>query len=248
MFSYQRVDVPQGVSNVDAGSVIEIGELERYPGIETFSDVFRYELLFKQGGWWADVDVVCLTDRLPDASRAWAEEEPGVINNAILRFPDGDPIVGRLAKSARDVAGRSERWGATGPHLASDILRACEPVERAGSTREFYPLHWLEAPRLLLPEQTNEVERQIKGALFVHLWANVFRDIGIDLNSEPPRGSFMHGLMKAHAFDVKATIWTELMLRRAIRRYWRQSWAVDHWARVVAADASKQTLTAGLLR
>ncbi len=248
LFSYQRIDAPHGVSNVDAGSVVGIAELERYQSIEAFSDVFRYELLFKQGGWWADVDVVCLTDRLPDSSHAWAEEEPGVINNAILKFPAGDPAAGRLAKTARELAGRSERWGVTGPHLASEILASCEPGERAGSTPEFYPLHWLEAPRLLLREQTTNVNRQIGNALFVHLWANVFKDIGINLNHEPPRGSFMHGLLKAHSFEVKATIWTELMLKRAIRKYWRQSWAVDQWARVLAADPAKPKLKAGFLR
>ena len=109
-------------------------------------------------------------------------------------------------------------------------------------------MHWLEAPRLLLREQTTNVNRQIGNALFVHLWANVFKDIGINLNHEPPRGSFMHGLLKAHSFEVKATIWTELMLKRAIRKYWRQSWAVDQWARVLAADPAKPKLKAGFLR
>src|SRR5262245_33543409 len=248
LFSYQRIDAPNGVSNADAGSVVAIGELERYQSIAAFSDAFRYELLFKQGGWWADVDVVCLTDRLPDSGYAWAEEEPGVINNAILKFPAGDPTVGQLAKRARELAGRTERWGVTGPHLATEILGACKPTERAGSTPEFYPLHWLEAPRLLLPEQGGDIARQADSALFIHLWAHVFKDIGIDLSHAPPRGSFMHGLLKAHSFRVKATMWTELMVRRAIRRYWRQSWAVDHWGRVLAADPTKRKLKAGFLR
>ena len=30
---------------------------DRYAG---FSDIFRYKLLFEQGGWWADLDTVCL--------------------------------------------------------------------------------------------------------------------------------------------------------------------------------------------
>jgi hypothetical protein len=248
LFSYNRIDVPQGVINVDAGSVIKIGDLDCYQSIEAFSDRFRYELLFKQGGWWADVDVVCLTDRLPDTSHAWAEEEPGVINNAILKLPAGDPAAGRLAKRARELVGRSERWGATGPHLASEILGSCEPAQRAGSTAEFYPLHWLEAPRLLLPEQASDVSHQIKSALFLHLWANVFKSVGVDLNHEPPRGSFMYELLKAHTFEVRSTRWTELMLRRAIRRYWRQSWAADHWTRILATDITKRKLKVSLLR
>lgn len=248
LFSYNQIDVPRGVINVDAGAVIEARDLECYQSIEAFSDRFRYELLFKQGGWWVDVDVVCLTDRLTDSSHAWAEEEPGVINSAILKFPAGDPAVGRLAKRARELVGHSDRWGATGPQLASEILGPCEPVHRAGSTAEFYPVHWLEAPRLLLPEQASEISHQIKSALFLHLWINVFKDVGVDLNKESPRGSFMYELLKAHSFPVKSTRWTELMLRRAIRKYWRQSWAVDHWTRILAADTTKRRLKVGLLR
>lgn len=248
LFSYNQIDVPRGVINVDAGAVIEARDLECYQSIEAFSDRFRYELLFKQGGWWADVDVVCLTDRLPDSSHAWSEEEPGVINNAILKFPAGDPSVGRLAEKAGEFVGRSQPWGTTGPHLASEILGSYRPARRAGSTAEFYPLHWLEAPRLLLPEQASDISRQIKGASFLHLWINVFKNVGVDLNSESPRGSFMYELLKAHSFQVKSTIRTELMLRRAIRRYWRQSWAVDHWTRILAADTTKRSLKVGFLR
>lgn len=248
LFSYHQIEVPQGVTNVDAGTVIELRDLECYQSIEAFSDRFRYELLFKQGGWWMDVDVVCLTDRLPDSSHAWAEEEPGIINNAILKFPAGDPAAGLLAKKAGELVGRSQPWGTTGPHLASQILGSSKPARRAGSTAEFYPLHWLEAPRLLLPEHANDISRQIENSLFLHLWINVFKNLGVDLNNESPRGSFMYELLKAHSFQVKSTIWTELKLRLAIRRYWRQSWAADHWTRLLAADTTKRKPKVGFLR
>jgi hypothetical protein len=248
LFSYHQIDVPHGVHNLDANSVLEIRDLERYQSIEAFSDRFRYELLFKQGGWWVDVDVVCLTDRLPDSSHAWAEEEPGIINNGILKLPAGDRSAGQLAQRARELVSHSGRWGATGPQLTSEILCSCNPAQRAGSTAEFYPLHWLEAPRLLLPEQASAIAQQIKGALFLHLWANVFKSVGIDLNDETPRGSFMYELLKAHSFKAKSNRWTELMVRRAIRAYWRQSWVIDHWTRILAADSSKRELKVSLFR
>ena len=248
LFTYHRIEAPRGVINADAGTVVGFDQVGRYRSVTAFSDIFRYELLLKDGGWWIDTDVVCLTDRLPETTHAWAEEEPGVINGAILKFPKGDPVVAQLATKVRELADRVVPWGATGPHLASQILRSCHPAQRAGSTSTFYPLHWLEAPRLLLPEHAADIVCQIEGASFVHLWAGAFKDVGVDLNHQPPRGSFIHGLLKAHSFEVKATWWTEFMMRRAIRRYWRQSWAADHWSKIRAADATKRELKADFLR
>ena len=121
--------MPPGVLAADASAILPRDEVDRCQSIEAFGDVFRYELLFREGGWWADVDVFCLTDRLPDARYAWAEEEPGVINGAILKFPPGEPIVAELAMKARALARQVKTWGAAGPRLLSDVLRSFEPGE-----------------------------------------------------------------------------------------------------------------------
>ena len=224
--------MPAGVLAADAGAILPRGEIGRCQSIEAFADVFRYELLFREGGWWADVDVFCLTDRLPEARYAWAEEEPGVINNAILKFPPGEPIVAELAKRARALAMQVKTWGATGPRLLSEVLRSFEPGDRAGTMSSFYPLHWLDAPQLLLPKSRSEIRRRAKDAMFLHLWASAFRDIGMDVNAEPPVGSFMRELLTGHTFTTPSAFGSRWAMRRAIRGYYRQSWVSDHWAKV----------------
>ena len=111
LFSYQRIDAPHGVSNVDAGSVVGIGELERYQSIEAFSDVFRYELLFKQGGWWADVDVVCLTDRLPELQSRLGRRGAGRHQQCDTEIPGRRP--GRRA-AGENGAGACRPFGTVG--------------------------------------------------------------------------------------------------------------------------------------
>lgn len=230
LFAYQPFDVPAGAIQADAAAVLHARELQRYHSIASFADAFRYELLFNEGGWWADVDVVCLTDRLPDEPYAWAEQTPGVINSAILKFPKADPILAQLAARARKLS-NSKKWGATGPDLLSDILQGRAPLGRAGSTAAFYPLHWLEAPLLLLPEFHSDIERRIKSAMFLHLWSHVFEEIGIDLSRDAPRGSFMYEFAKPDLVN-RATLWTQVKTRHAIKKYWRQSWVLDRWSEV----------------
>ncbi|MBX9777741.1 MAG: cytochrome P450 [Xanthobacteraceae bacterium] len=229
LHAYGSLDPPPGVEPADAALVMSVDDLPRYRSIAAFADAFRYELLHKQGGWWVDADVVCLTDRLPETDYAWAEQEPGLVNVAVLKFPSGDEKLAQLAAGAR-AAADDPNWGATGPHLISKVLHGFEPPGRAGTSHQFYPLHWLEAPLLLLPEYKSELQRRTKGALFLHLWAHELRHVGIRWDGDAPRGSLMHDLLGPDA-DDRATWWRELKTRRAIDKYWRQSWVRDLWRR-----------------
>jgi hypothetical protein len=235
LFAYSPLDVPPGVMLADAGRILDASHLLRYSKIQFFADAFRYELLLKEGGWWIDVDVVCLTDKLPEAPYAWAEQEPGVINVAIVKFPAADRLVAQLATDVRALSGQLQ-WGATGPDLLSKVLPEYGPPRRAGSTPQFYPLHWLEAPLLLLPEYKSELMRRIEGSMFLHLWAHVFEEIGIDLDRNIPGGSLMYDLLRCET-DRSANYWSQLKMRHALRKYWRQSWVRDHWSNVFGGDA-----------
>ena len=67
LYVYEPVkNVPKGVMVQDANAVIPSREIFAYangPGrgsVSAFSNIFRYQLLYEKGGWWADLDVVCL--------------------------------------------------------------------------------------------------------------------------------------------------------------------------------------------
>jgi hypothetical protein len=229
LYAYRRLVPPAGVDQADAALVMNADELPRYRSIAAFADAFRYQLLAREGGWWVDVDVVCLADQLPETSYAWAEEEPGVINVAILKFPRGDAKLAQLVDGA-NAASDDPIWGATGPRLISKVLHGYEPPDRAGTTHQFYPLHWLQAPLLLLPEYKSDIASRTKGALFLHLWAHVLEEVGIRWDGDVPRGSLMYDLLVSDA-DSRATRWAEFKTRRAVDRYWRQRWVRKLWHR-----------------
>jgi hypothetical protein len=229
LYAYRRLDPPMGVEQADAALIVNVDELTRYQSNGAFSDAFRYELLHREGGWWVDADVVCLADRLPEADYAWAEEEPGVINGAILKFPRGDAKLAQLVAGARAASG-DPTWGAIGPHLLSKVLHGYEPPGRADTTRQFYPLGWLEAPLLLLPEYKSEIASRMEGALFLHLWAHVLQEVGVRSDDDVPRGSLMYDLLGSDA-DGRSTWWAEFKTRRAISKYWRQRWVRELWHR-----------------
>ena len=221
-WTYDPAALPAGVTRADAREVIAdtdpLHRLCRPGSIAAFADCFRYRLLAERGGWWMDTDVYCLTDALPAEPRAWAEQEPGIVNNAILRFPAGDPLAARLATLARERAREGLHWGAIGPELVTEVLRGQDRAGVAGTRSAFYPLHWLEAHHLWLPERRDEVAARTAGAKFIHCWARALENAGIDPWLRAPAGSRLAEMLRGTSGARALTPWRHAAIRRRIHR------------------------------
>ena len=191
VFSYGTLALPPGVELTDANAIMPSDAgLSEQDTIAEFADLFRYTLLHKHGGWWVDSDVFCLTEHLPSEPYAWAEQEPGIVNNAILKFPRGDGLSRRLVKAAFKKRKRRRHWGALGPDLVTEVLGKRRRIEKSGSTATFYPWNWFDAFLIWFPWAKQEAERRAKGALFLHFWDSSLRRMGMDVFRDPPPGSY----------------------------------------------------------
>ena len=81
---------PGKVEVRDGNEIVpEDGIFSVHGSLSTFSDYFRWELMRKHGGWWADVDVVCLQPLNIAAETfyiRWSTDSVGV---TLLKFPKG---------------------------------------------------------------------------------------------------------------------------------------------------------------
>jgi hypothetical protein len=235
LFCYQPVDVPPGVELADARRVLPEGDLFEFGGsFSAFSNVFRYALLHAEGGWWVDADVLCLQEELPDLTRAWAREDPDFVNGAILRFPASDPVLARLLDAARAVGPAVAFQGQLGPRLLTEQLPGPAPA----STRDFYPIHWLEAHRLWMRDDEGFVSARGEGASFLHLWGAMLRFLGIELALAPPEGSFLRRLLPTHRLrplDAAA----EQRTLASVRRFLQNDDYRERSLRVLGYDATR---------
>ncbi len=74
----------------DANEIIPANKIfKRKNSLAPFADYFRWKLLAEKGGWWVDMDMVCLRpfDFPEDSVFAW-ESDNGV-NINVLKFPAG---------------------------------------------------------------------------------------------------------------------------------------------------------------
>jgi SAM-dependent methyltransferase len=240
LFTYQPLDVPDGVLLRDANEIIPFDEVFYYDNPETgtadigpFSDVFRFKLLSERGGWWSDVDTICLSPDIPSVTSAWAQELPekkGVhVGTSQIALPAKSSLsvelYERCLKLSRTTFSPRE---ALGPRLISSVIRERGlPLDMFGRVDTFYPVRWIEMFKLWLPEFRNEVAQRTRSAVFLPIYQSFPQYIGLKLGKVPPPGSYLHEVCSATDSSVNSF---ERYLPEEIREGTREFFERHRWA------------------
>jgi len=265
LYSYDRPLLPPGVHAADAADIVPRADFDRFiaasPGAYAqFSDLFRYELLYRRGGWWVDTDVLCLSRTLPDPGFFIARKKGERINNAIMAFSPGHELVAAALRSARKGARKTRfsRRVFLGPDLVSRLVKERGLLQATAAGNVCYPFHQEHVFALVLPEKRTYVEKTVENSPFIHLFQENFRQLGFPRDILPPRGSFVaeklvqHGATSATYMDVercRAFEARELQRRRELKDRptgWRKKWhnslaALAALGRLVAARPARRS-------
>jgi hypothetical protein len=217
LYSYDApVGVPAGVNVVDAEPILSRELLfthKRTGSVGIFADWFRYRLLHRQGGIWADTDVVCLKPLRFKDPTIYAWQDDGTINNAILGLPAGHELAAwmeaccenpnrklpydslrlRLRKWRRRVLQGDKRdrvrWGEYGPKGFTLAARHFGLAEQAFPASTFYPVA-CEDWRALFQGSGSSEPGWFTTSHAVHLWNNMLsQEAGFDKNAIFPTDS-----------------------------------------------------------
>src|SRR5262249_41962000 len=154
LYSYENISVPEGVHREDANIVVPHHQIfyfqndtTKQSDIAPFADYFRIKLLHELGGWYCDIDTICLTSELPQASRVWANQCPELKNDSVgnsqLFFRTGDPILQTLLDRCRASIPRLMSRESLGPPLLTSTLQELHlPKDMAANVDTFYPIRW----------------------------------------------------------------------------------------------------------
>lgn len=123
--------IPDGVVIKDANEIIDGSKIFKYKkmkkkegdeiggeGFAGFADWFRYALLYKKGGWWSDVDSVCLKKfeiLRPYFFTTFNGTGHGV-TNGIIKTQSNSRLMAFCLKSCEEM-GAEATWMMTGPTL-----------------------------------------------------------------------------------------------------------------------------------
>ncbi len=221
VYAYDHSTTPDFCEQADAREILLEARVFFYRkgfgagSVSAFSNLFRYALLLRHGGWWIDTDVACVSAAWPRAEIVAAAEDDDRIGTAVLHFPPGHKVM-EAAVAACTAAGEAVNWGQTGPGLFTKLARKHNLMGSLQPSNLFYPLHWSEWLDLIDPAGCDVIEQRIAGAAALHLWSEKFVHYGFQRNLAPLEGSFLHRLAVRHETVTQFTPSDRRALQRQI--------------------------------
>jgi hypothetical protein len=205
--------VPEGVVCLDAREVLPEEDIFVY-GPETaeavgslagFADLFRFKLLHDRGGWWFDVDVVCLRPIDLDEPFCFGWEQESVVGSSILRAPRESPFALTLYERARSRLSHDQpiAFAEIGPRLLTDVVAQLGLGRYVMPANAFYPVHWKRALDMFVPDDLGALWMRLDGPYAVHFWNETLRWTAIDKNGIYPPTSPFERLKERHGLSAR---------------------------------------------
>lgn len=223
--------VPAGVRLADARAILPESALFAHGGTGSyalFADWFRYRLLARHGGLWADTDTVCLQPLEYAQPEIYAWEDERQVNNAILGLPAGhalarwmedccarpnrfrpyDGLRVRWRKLRRRLlpgGGRSVlKWGETGPIGLTAAARHLGCLGSALPPWHFYAVAWRDW-RAVFEAGSAAMAGSLQRSRALHLYNEMMRrEPGFDKDARFPADSLYELLCARHGCEWRA--------------------------------------------
>jgi hypothetical protein len=213
VWTYQDLKIPKGAILKDAREILSIDHLTAYTqnkqpqNLAAFSDVFRFTMLHKVGGWWFDTDCVCLksVDKFVKLTQnrkviGGKEDDRWVACGAIY-FADNsisELFLNELNNRCQEYNNKFKGWGYIGPKMFTEVINKHNLFNEMCSPNTFYPVSWKDYPLLFQEDKKQLIDELCKDAFTCHLWNELFRRDGIDKNKLPVTGSWLDQLFNEY--------------------------------------------------
>ena len=117
-----------------------------------------------------------------------------------------------------------------GPILISDTLRELGmPNNVFGNSESFYPVKWIEAFTLWLPDYNNDIVERTKNSLFMPIFQSLPQYLGLTSGLLPPRGSYLANFCERYGVrsSNEEHYSREEVLHAVFEFLNNHSWAID---------------------
>jgi hypothetical protein len=198
LYAYEAIaGVPEGATLMDAGRILPSSRIFRYTGngsFAGFANFFRYKLLLETGGWWVDMDTVCLRPFDFDMEYVISSEMCAgapVIDIAALKAPPGSPLTEYAWGVCQSKDPKALRWGETGPRLLAEAVQHCGLTQYVRPPDTFCPVPYSAWDSVLSPEANLTFGPDTYA---LHLWHELWRNSGQDKDARYPASCFFEQL------------------------------------------------------
>lgn len=213
LWSYTNLSV-DGAISMDARLILPESDLHKYnqlsdhtdgfiASISTFSDVFRYTVLNKFGGWWFDTDCYCLKSaneysvlrQNKPIIAGWEDSNSIACGVLYLNKSLSENLIKEVEVICHNNNNQFDRWGMIGPLLTTDFIRRYNLYDNIVQTKLFYPIHYDDIKFIINSEYKQHAKSLLKDSYLIHLWDSMLvSKYNIDKNN-PPNNSLLEELI-----------------------------------------------------
>lgn len=205
LYAYDTIsNIPDGVVIKDANDILPSENIffDSKQTIASFSDWFRYKLLFVKGGWWVDLDVICLKPFNIRSSYCFSTEKTSIngqtiITNGILKSPAKALFLLEMLTYIENVVAerKSIEFGEFGPILIHAVVSTYDCDRYIKPIESFCPVMWYELEKLI-----TDTSFSVTNNMFaIHMWNQIWKRMSLNKNARYPTGSMYERLKARYA-------------------------------------------------
>lgn len=169
--------IPDGTIIKDANEIISHDKLfiDNRQVVASFADWFRYKLLYDKGGWWVDMDSICLKHFNIQEEYCFSTEKSNSgeaeLNIGFIKAPRGASFLADCLEYIESKSMKNVVWGAFGPKLFRRVLSSYEWEKYTCSPNVFCPINWTEIYKFITVQEYVPEDDTIA----IHLWNEMWR-------------------------------------------------------------------------
>lgn len=195
LYTYGKVKgIPQGTIVKDGNKIIKKQDLFTFKkGLLPFSDIFRYKMLYENGGYWVDLDMIALkplkfrepfifsSERTIQKGPYRNREKKEIENIGILKAPKKSPFYKELFEACMEETKKEVKENIQFMRTMRVILEKYGYQKYVKPAKMFCPLDWWHTKDAFYPPCCREkydvkgysVDSVLKNAYTVHMWRSI---------------------------------------------------------------------------
>ena len=226
LYTYEGIhNAPEKAILHDAREIIPENEIFKNTAgwgegsVSGFADLFRLKLIQTKGGWWVDMDVICLkrfdfNDELILCS-SYEDEYGQLANNCVFKAPRNSLFISCCLDELANINLKTMPFGTAGPFLFQKIVKDLYLESHVSNYWNFNPISWKNVKPIILGYMTSKEKvkellrpytkpktmagRKIPSSAYaVHFWNEVWKAGKLDKNGNYPTQSIFEKLKRKH--------------------------------------------------
>lgn len=216
LYTYNYIpNVPEGTIVKDASEIIGPDKIFKYKDRDTyagFSNIFRYKLLFENGNYWVDTDVICLKPFDCDSDYVFASSKwdrmagepmkPFLMESCVIKAPINSPVMDYCYQKSTAQNVQELKFGEIGPDLLESAVKKFKLYRKIANAETFCSVPYTKWTRLingrLIIAWIVESRIFLHRSKGLHLWNEMWRQSGADKNALFPKRSIYEKLKRRY--------------------------------------------------